>query len=122
MELDTDLTLGLQAGVIAVASALVFGALALMSDRKRGAFLAQIGLAVAGALALVAGIVEGPVAGLAPADLAALAVGLMSATVAGMLYHLYLGRFEKVWTARAVFTLVFLAVSALFGLVFLSLI
>ena len=112
----------LQAALIAIASAGVFGALALMSDRKRGAFLAQAGLAAAAALVVVAIALDGPVAGIAPRALAAFAVGLISATVAGMLYHLYLGRFERVWAARGVFGGVYLGLSALFGLVFLSLI
>jgi hypothetical protein len=111
-----------QAALIAIASAAAFGALALMSDRKRGASLAQIGLAIASALVFVAIVVDGPVAGIDARGLAAFAVGLISATVAGMLYHLYLGRFERVWTARGTFTVVYLALSALFGLVFLSLI
>ncbi|RDC75278.1 hypothetical protein DLJ49_00545 [Rhodovulum sp. 12E13] len=110
-----------QAALIALASAALFGALALMSDRKRGAFLAQIALFVAGALLFVAIVVPGPVFGIAPAGLAAFAVGLISAAGAGMLYHLYLGRFERVWAARGVFTAVYLGLSALFGLVFLSL-
>jgi Flp pilus assembly protein TadB len=59
---------------------------------------------------------------LPPDRIAAFGVGLMAAAVSGMLYHLYLGRFEQVWTARGVFLLVYLVVSALFGLVFLSLI
>ncbi|MCU0853555.1 MAG: hypothetical protein MUF63_01275 [Rhodobacteraceae bacterium] len=111
-----------QAALIAVFSAALFVALVLMSDRKRGAFLAQIGLVVAAALVFVAIVVDGPIAGIGPGGLAAFAVGLISAAVAGMLYHLYLGRFERVWAARSVFTIVYLALSALFGLVFLSLI
>jgi hypothetical protein len=110
-----------QALPIALASAALFGALALMSDRKRGAFLAQIALFAAGALLFVAIVVPGPVAGVAPAGLAAFAVGLIAAAGAGMLYHLYLGRFARVWAARGVFTAVYLGLSALFGLVFLSL-
>jgi hypothetical protein len=111
-----------QAALIAIFSAALFGALVLMSDRKRGAFLAQIGLVVASAAVFVAIVVDGPVAGIGPGGLAALAVGLISAAVSGMLYHLYLGRFEQVWAARSVFSAVYLALSGLFGLVFLSLI
>lgn len=111
-----------QAALIAASSAALFGALVLTSDRKRGALLAQIGLVVAAALVFVAIVVDDPVAGLDPRDLAAFAVGLISAAVAGMLYHLYLGRFELVWAARGVFSALYLALSALFGLVFLSLI
>jgi hypothetical protein len=111
-----------QAALIAIFSAALFGALVLMSDRKRGAFLAQIGLVVASAVVFVAIVVDGPVAGIGPGGLAAFAVGLISAAVAGMLYHLYLGRFERVWAARGVFTAVYLALCAIFGLVFLSLI
>ncbi|MFN3263046.1 MAG: hypothetical protein ACE37J_21050 [Pikeienuella sp.] len=111
-----------QAALIALASAAAFGALTLMSDRKRGAFLAQVGLALAASLVFVAIIADGPVLGVEPEGLAAFAVGLISAAAAGMLYHLYLGRFERVWTARGVFSAVYLALSAMFGLVFASLI
>lgn len=111
-----------QALPIALASTALFCSLALMTDRPRGAFLAQCGLAVASALVFVAIVLDGPVIGITPRALSAFAVGLISACVAGMLYHLYLGRFERVWAARAVFTFVYLGLSALFGLVFLSLI
>jgi hypothetical protein len=111
-----------EAAPVAIASAAVFGALALMSDRPRGAFLAQCGLAVAAALIFVAIALDGPVMGVSAAGLIAFAVGMMAACVAGMLYHLYLGRFTRVWAARGVFTLVYLGLSALFGFVFLSLI
>ncbi len=107
---------------VALISAALFCALALMSDRPRGAFLAQIALGLAAALVFVAILARGPVVGLEPQRLAAFAVGLMAAAVAGMLYHLYLGRFERVWAARGVFTLVYLVTAGLFGLVFLSLI
>lgn len=104
----------------ALASAAVFAALAMMSDRKRGAFIAQGVLVVAAILAFVA-IVAGPVAGVAPADLGYFAFGLIGAAVSGMLYHLYLGRFVEVWTARGVFAAVFLGLSLVFGLVFVAL-
>jgi hypothetical protein len=110
------------AGITALASAALFVALVLMADRKRGAALAQAALAVAGVLVFVAILVPGPVAGIAPAALATVAVGLLSASGAGMLYHLYLGRFSRARDARIVFVAVFLGLSALFGLVFLSLI
>jgi hypothetical protein len=112
----------MQAALVAVLSAALFGTLVLMSNRKRGALLAQIGLVVAAALVFVAIVVDGPVAGLDPRGLAAFAVGLISAAVAGMLYHLYLGRFELVWAARSAFSALYLALAALFGFVFLSLI
>ncbi|MEM7722693.1 MAG: hypothetical protein AAF376_09985 [Pseudomonadota bacterium] len=111
-----------QAIPIAIASTALFGGLALMSDRERGAFLAQCGLAFAAALVFVAIVADGPIFGITTRGLSAFAVGLLSACVAGMLYHLYLGRFERVWAARGVFTLVYLGLSALFGLLFLSLI
>jgi hypothetical protein len=107
---------------VAFLSAALFGGLALLSNRPRGALIAQGALAVAAALVFVAILAEGPVAGMTPDWIAALGVGLMAAAVSGMLYHLYLGRFESVWTARGVFTLVYLVTSALFGVVFLSLI
>ena len=107
---------------IALPSAALFCAFALMSDRKRGAFLAQAALVVSVVVMFVAILVEGPIAGLSPLRVAAIATGLIAAAVAGMLYHLYLGRFTRVWAARAVFTALFLGVSSVFSLVLLSLI
>ena len=107
---------------VALVSAAVFGGLVLMSDRRRGAFIAQ-GILVAGAVIVFIAILRADgVAGLPSGRIAGVGVGLMAAAVAGMLYHLYLGRFERVWAARGVFLLVYLFVSALFGLIFLSLI
>lgn len=112
----------LQALPVALLSAALFCAVALMSDRPRGALLSQIALFAAGILVFVAILLPGPLVGVTPERLAAFGVGLMSAAVAGMLYHLYLGRFDDVWAARGVFTLVYLFTAALFGLVYLSLI
>ena len=106
---------------IALPSAGLFCAFALMSDRKSGACLAQAALVAAVVVMFVAILVEGPIAGLSPLRVAAIATGLIAAAVAGMLYHLYLGRFTRVWAARGVFTVVYLGLAALFGLVFLSL-
>lgn len=106
---------------VALPSAALFCAFALMSDRKRGAFLAQVALVVAVVAMFVAIIFQGPILGVAPLRLAAIATGLIAAAVAGMLYHLYLGRFTRVWAARGVFTAVYLGLAALFGLIFLSL-
>jgi hypothetical protein len=108
----------LQAIPIALPSAALFGGLVLMSDRKRGAALAQGALVLAVIGIFVAIIATGPVAGLPPVQIAAIATGLIAAAVAGMLYHLYLGRFERVWAARGVFTAVYLGLAALFGLIF----
>lgn len=110
-----------QASLLAIVTSAIFSGLALMSDRPRGALIAQAGLALAGALMMVA-IVRDSAFGIGAPALAAFAVAVMAACVAGMLYHLYLGRFTRVWAARAVFTLVFFGTSALFGFVFLSLI
>lgn len=107
---------------IALVSAVLFGGLALMSNRPRGALIAQGILAVAAVLVFIAILVPGPIAGITPRGLAAFGVGVISASVAGMLYHLYLGRFDNVWKARGVFTGVYLITSAIFGLVFMSLI
>ena len=106
----------------ALPAAALFGALVLMHDRKRGALLAQGALVVAVALIFVAILSDGGALGLSPAGLAGLGIALVSAAVAGMLYHLYLGRFTRVWAARGVFTALFMGVSALFSLVLLSLI
>lgn len=105
-----------------LASSAVFAGLALMSDRKRGAVIAQGILAVAGALLFLAILRDTPLFGLGPTPIAAFATGLFTAAGAGMLYHLYLGRFTQVWPARAVFTLVYLGLSVVFGLLFVSLI
>ena len=108
----------LEALTVALPSAALFGGLVLMSDRKRGAALAQAALVVATIGIFVAISVSGPGLGLAPVQVAAIATGLIAAAVAGMLYHLYLGRFERVWTARGVFTAVYLGLAVLFGLIF----
>jgi hypothetical protein len=107
---------------VAVVSAALFGGLALMSNRPRGALIAQGILVVAAILVFIAILVPGPIAGVTSRGLAAFGVGVISASVAGMLYHLYLGRFDNVWKARGVFTLVYLITSTLFGFVFVSLI
>lgn len=108
--------------IAALPSAALFAGLALMSDRPRGALLAQGALVAAVVMIFVAIVVDAPVAGIPAPRLAAIATGLIAAAVAGMLYHLYLGRFERVWATRAVFALVYLGAAGLFGLVFLSLI
>lgn len=103
---------------IAVMSGAAFAALALMEDRVRGAFWGQAGLVVAGALFFVALALSAPES----RGVAGAATGLLAAAGAGMFYHLYRGRFDDVWRARAVFFVVYLAMAAVFGLVFLSLI
>lgn len=108
--------------IAALPSAALFAGLALMSDRPRGALLAQGALVAAVVMFFVAIVADAPVAGIPAPRLAAIATGLIAAAVAGMLHHLYLGRFERVWAARAVFALVYLGAAGLFGLVFLSLI
>jgi ferredoxin len=74
----------------------------LMSDRPRGAFIAQCILVVGAVLVFIAIVVSDGIGGLPPDRIAAFGVGLMAAAVSGMLYHLYLGRFEQVWTARSI--------------------
>ncbi|WP_439137052.1 hypothetical protein [Roseicyclus sp.] len=93
-----------------------------MSDRKLGALLAQAALVLAVVLIFVAILFEDGALGLSAAGLAGVGIALVSAAVAGMLYHLYLGRFTRVWAARAVFTALFLGVSSVFSIVLLSLI
>ncbi|MFY9212726.1 MAG: hypothetical protein WAO69_16550 [Aestuariivita sp.] len=106
---------------VAVISASVFGGLALMSDRPRGALIAQCIMALAGGLVFLAILRDAPLFGITPLSLAAIATGLISASIAGMFYHLYLGRFERVWAARGVFTILYLVLSALLGVLFLAL-
>ena len=110
-----------EAVLSALPAAALFGGLVLMHDRKRGALVAQGALVVAVVLIFVAILTEGGALGLSAVGLAGLGIALVSAAVAGMLYHLYLGRFTRVWAARAVFTALFLGVSAVFSLVLLSL-
>ena len=110
-----------QALLIALPSTAVFGGLSLMSDRPRGALLAQTGLALMAPLVFLAIVLNGPILGMSPFAIAAFAFGVMAACVAGMLYHLYLGRFTEAWAARGVFSLVYLMMTALFGFVFLAL-
>jgi hypothetical protein len=103
----------------ALLAAGAFGGVVMMSDRKRGANVAQAVLLAGGVLAFVA-ILAGPVAGVTPRQIAGLAAGLLAAGAAGMLYHFYLGRFAQVLTARAALTAVFLGFWLVFGLGFLS--
>jgi len=110
-----------EAVLSALPAAALFGGLVLMHDRKLGALVAQGALVVAVVLIFVAILTEGGALGLSAVGLAGLGIALVSAAVAGMLYHLYLGRFTRVWAARAVFTALFLGVSAVFSLVLLSL-
>lgn len=110
-----------EAVLSALPAAVLFGGLVLMQDRKLGALLAQGALVVAVVLIFVAILTPGGALGLSAVGLAGLGIALVSAAVAGMLYHLYLGRFTRVWAARAVFTALFLGVSAVFSLVLLSL-
>ena len=106
----------------ALPAAALFGGLVLMRDRKLGALLAQGALVVAVVLIFVAILSDDGALGLSVAALAGVGIALVPAAVAGMLYHLYLGRFTRVWAARAVFTALFLGVSSVFSLVLLSLI
>ena len=106
------------AALIAVLSTLVFGALVLMSDRKLGALIAQLGTALAAALLFAALVFEDEF--LQTALLSAVGTALLAATAAGMFYHLYLGRFTSVWPARGVFTLVFLGIAGVLGILYLS--
>jgi hypothetical protein len=105
---------------VAFPSAALFCALALMTDRKRGALVAQGALFISVVAIFVAIVADGPVAGLPAAYVGAIATGLIAASVAGMLYHLYLGRFERTWAARGVFSAVYLGLALLFGLIFPS--
>ena len=110
------------AAPVALVSALVFAAIALLSDRPRGAAVAQSALYAGAAMIFAAVVVEGPLLGQPVERIAAFGASLMAAAAAGMLYHIYLGRFANAWAARGVFTLVYLGLAALFGLVILSLI
>ena len=105
----------LPALLAALLAAGAFGGVVMMSDRKRGANVAQGVLLAGGVLAFVA-IMAGPVAGLSPRQIAGLAAGLLAAGAAGMLYHFYLGRFAEVRTARAALAAVFLGFWLVFGL------
>lgn len=109
----------LHAVFAALVSAAAFGGVVMMSDRPRGANVAQGLLLLGGALAF-ATVVAGPLGWVSPRQLATYAVGLLAAGVAGMLYHFYLGRFERVWAARGALAAVFVGFWAVFGLIFLS--
>jgi len=106
---------------VAAISAAVFCALALMSDRPKGALVAQIALCVAGGLLFLAIVRDAALLGIAPRMWAALATGVIAAALSGMFYHLYLGRFERVWAARAVFSAIYLATLGVLSLLFLAL-
>lgn len=106
----------------ALPAAIVFGGIVMMQDRKRGALLAQLALVVAVAMIFAAIVLPEGAGGGGGSVLGRLGTVLVPACVAAMLYHLYLGRFTRVWAARGVFAAVFLGFSALFSLVILSLI
>jgi len=105
----------------ALASALVFTGLVLIRDRPRGALIAQGGSLAAGFLILAVLVAGERVASEQISRLSALGIALLAATLAGMFYHLYLGRFGDVWRARFTFTLVYLAMAAVLGVLYLSL-
>ena len=111
--------MALHLGLALLISAAAFAGVVMMTDRRRGANVAQGVLLLGGALAF-ATVVAGPVAGIGPRQLAVHAVGLLAAGAAGMLYHFYLGRFARVWAARGALAAVFLGFWAVFGLIFLS--
>lgn len=106
--------LSVLAGLVSVA---LFAGLMAVGDRKRGTVLGQAVLVAGGVVffAAIAGVgADG--FGLAPR---LLAVGLLAAGAGGMLYHLYVGRFDDLRLARAVFVAVYLGLAAVFGLIFL---
>lgn len=109
----------LHAVFVALVACAVFGGIVMMSDRKKGANIAQGFLVVGGVLAFVA-ILSGPFAGMSPRQVAALATGVIAAGTAATLYHFYLGRFTEVWVARGALAAVFLGFWLVFGLIFLS--
>jgi hypothetical protein len=96
-------------------SLIAFGVVVSISNRKLGANIAWAILLLGGALAFVANV-AGAVAGLSPRQIAGFAAGLLAAGAAGMLYHFFLGRFERVWTARGLLTAVFAAFWLAMGL------
>lgn len=105
----------------ALVSIAAFAGLLMMSDRKRGTVLG-LGVLVTGAVVLFAGrVAGGPLDGIPARMQAIMTVGLLAAGSGGMLYHLYLGRFEAVTTARAVFVGVYLGLAAVYALIFLFL-
>lgn len=107
---------------IVLVSVLAFCGVSLMTDRKRGASVAQIGTFVAAVILIGSLSLTGPLWGIAPMTYSALGVSLFAATLAGMFYHLYLGRFTSVWKARGVFSLIYLGFAAVLGIVLLPLI
>lgn len=119
--MNADPTVFKQVLPAALVSTAVFGSIVLMSDRPRGAFTAQILMALAGAVLFIAIIRDTATFGMGPRPLAAIATGALCAALSGMFYHLYLGRFDRVWAARATFTVLFLAASLVLGLLFLPL-
>lgn len=110
-----------QALPAALVSTAVFVPLVLMSDRPKGAFIAQILMALAGVFLFVAIVRDTPFLGISLPLLAGMATASLCAALSGMFYHLYLGRFDRVWAARATFTALFLAACLVLGLLFLAL-
>ncbi len=114
--------MGWEAFAIAGLSAFAFCAVVLMQDRPRGALIAQIGTFIAAAILLGSMSLAGPLWGIEPLMISAFGISFFSASLAGMFYHLYLGRFDLVWKARGLFSLIYLGFSAVLGIVMLSLI
>lgn len=114
--------MGWEAFAIAGLSAFAFCAVVLMQDRPRGALVAQIGTFIAAVVLLGSMSLDGPLWGIEPPTISAFGISFFAASLAGMFYHLYLGRFTSAWTARGLFSLIYLGFSAVLGIVLLSLI
>ena len=106
------------AALTAILSTSVFGAPVPMSDRKKGALIAQLGTALSAAILFAALVFEDEFQQIAL--LSALGTALLAATAAGMFHHLYLRGLTSVWPARGVFTPIFLAIAGVLGVLYLS--
>lgn len=112
-----------------ISTAIVAGSLAcyaglvLVSDRKKGVSISQVGTVI-GAILLFVSLpnAETTIAFSFSIDpILAMGIGLFSATAAAMGYHLYLGRFTSIRVARGVFLIVGIGIAVSF-LAFLTVI
>ena len=103
--------------VAALIAVTVFAGLVLITDRRRGGLIGQLGTGIGAIILFVAYAMEQR-SDLTPAYIPGLmagGVGVMSAATGGMEYHLFLGRFTSIWAARGVFLCVAVALGVALG-------
>lgn len=100
--------------LVALVSVALFAGLVLIEDRRRGGLIGQIGTVFGAVMLLVASAwsKDGQATAWPFSALLAGGVGVLSAATGGMGYHLFLGRFTSLQTARGAFLCVSLGLAA----------